>query len=110
MRRIKTSKNNVDKQIGGQSDLESLEDEDYRDRKANIDNIISAKSKSIADVLLNDGIKKFYGNYFQQEMHPYARTKKVERKITNQIDPKFVGQQMQRHLMKGGKVEDFVVR
>ena len=64
MRRIKTSKNNVDKQIGGQSDLESLEDEDYRDRKANIDNIISAKSKSIADVLLNDGIKKFYGNYF----------------------------------------------
>ena len=64
MRRIKTSKNNVDKQIGGQSDLESLEDEDYRDKKANIDNIISAKSKSIADVLLNDGIKKFYGNYF----------------------------------------------
>jgi hypothetical protein len=54
----------VDKQIGGQSDLESLEDEDYKDRKANIDNIISAKSKSIADVLLNDGIKKFYGNYF----------------------------------------------
>ena len=64
LRRIKTSKNNVDKEIGAQSDLESLEDDEYYARKKNIDNIISAKSKSIADVLLNDGIKKFYGNYF----------------------------------------------
>lgn len=28
IKRIKTSKNNIDKKVGGQSDLESLDDED----------------------------------------------------------------------------------
>lgn len=110
IKRIKTSKNNIDKKVGGQSDLESLDDEDdIKNKKRSIDNIISQKTKSIADVLLNDGIKRFYGSYFQQELHPYARNKRVERKITNPVDPKVIGQDMRKHLINGGKIEDFTI-
>ena len=40
-----------------------------RQKSANrLDTIIEKKSKSIADVLVSDGLNKFYGNLFQQQV------------------------------------------
>ena len=70
------NQNVANKCVGGQSDLES-EDSDNNGPNE-IENIINQKSKTIADVLLNDGLSNFYGNYFQKHMkglgaHPFAK-------------------------------------
>lgn len=79
LKRINRSKNLVNKGTEVQSDLESLEDSDEDPRGQVIETIINQKSKSIADVLLNDGLNKLYGNFFGQNAHPYARQQQEER-------------------------------
>jgi hypothetical protein len=32
-------------------------------------------------VLLNDGLNKFYGNFFGQANHPYARHQEIRKKV-----------------------------
>lgn len=56
--------------VGGQSDLgSSAENSPVRQRSTNqLESIIENKSKSIADALVSDGLNKFYGNFFQQQV------------------------------------------
>jgi len=77
LKRINRQKHQQNVCVGGQSDLES-EDEDGRQEASKIETIINQKSKSIADVLLNDGLSNLYGNFFKQNLnqgglHPFAR-------------------------------------
>ena len=76
LKRIDRSKNQEDKAVGGQSDLDSGDDEaaaEARHHQNKIATIIDQKSKSIADVLLNDGLHNFYGNFLRQQAHPFAK-------------------------------------
>lgn len=72
LRRIDKQKNTQNAEV--QAELGSVnEDEDQ------IEQIVNRKSKSIADVLLSEGLAQLYGNFVQQHNHPYARNH-------NQID------------------------
>ena len=64
LKRIQRSKDQVNVGTDVQSELESPEDSEDDGRGQVIETIINQKSKSIADVLLNDGLNKFYGNFF----------------------------------------------
>ena len=98
LKRINRSKDQVHKATDVQSDLESPEDSEDDARGQVIETIINQKSKSIADVLLNDGLNKFYGNFFGQSAHPYARQQKDEQVATR----KKVGGDFQKPAPKDG--------
>ena len=95
LRRINRSKNQENKGVGGQSDLDSEEDDDAaaeaRQHQNKIEKIINQKSKSIADVLLSDGLNNFYGNFLQQHAHPFARQHRDPNGKTSKADPQRVG-------------------
>jgi len=76
LKRINRTKNQEDKCVGGQADLDSDEDEataEARQHQEKIETIINQKSRSIADVLLNDGLNNFYGTFLQHQAHPFAK-------------------------------------
>ena len=63
LKRINKQRNQIDQGIGAQSDLESLSGDESQDQR--IEQIVNQKSKSIADVLLTEGLGQLYGNFFQ---------------------------------------------
>ena len=93
--RLDKHNNMRNKCTSAQSDLGSSDDEDSPIRKpTEIENIIDGKAKSIADVLVNDGLNQFYGNLFKQSLlksnkHPSAKLNfsKMVREPENPLKP-----------------------
>jgi len=91
--------------------LDSGEEDDAaaeaRHHQNKIETIINQKSKSIADVLLSDGLNNFYGNFLQQHMHPFAKKHRDPKGNAGKADPQRVGRQIENQLVDGARVEGF---
>lgn len=83
LKRIGKEKDIKNVGIDVQESLESLSEEDNEE---NMENIINQKTKSIANVLANEGFGQLYsGTFFNpQMMHPYARWANLNNKLQKQ--------------------------